>query len=678
MNYLNPEAIDALTKATTDPAADVRAGAMFALRNPHVTGKKPIAALAKALLSDTDLSNRVTAADSLAEIGPAAKDAVPALIKALRSEDRNTRISAAYALQKIGPAAESAVPALIEALKDDAIRVDAVSALGAIGPGAKQAVPALLAATKVDPMPKYVATFGRIGPGAKAAVPFLLERCGWRTPSTAVFALCQVEPDIKHVPLLVELVTSGKLRQSYSFEEAVVPTFRKIGKPVVPHLMKAFVQVKERYPITELLVAVGKPAVPALVEALPNKKVRDSVLDALAEIGPDAESAIPALFATMDDPDAKYRQYLLRTVTFIEPESPRMRSFLLKAFDDSAPQVRHTAVDEFVMSQPIDMKVLSENAFPMLLRDLDSADEGVRHGAAWTLGRTSEWVGSKSHGAILKALDHKEPSVRWTILANYDFHYFDWARSNPLLPIEKLPDPVLKKALKDEDASVRKEARRLLGLPKEEDAAPKAKPDKKTIVRQLLERLHDPRKEGWERITAAGELHKIDAERARTEAVPVLVDYMRDHFESSPHRMVAAQTLGQIGADTPTVRSLLLKTIRDKNAASHNFSGFISLGPTDMEVRLWAMYPLIKFKAPGHERWIKEIIRVLQDRESGNGWSSTAAQVLGKIGPQAKEAVPALLEALRDDWPELQWTAAQALNRVDPKAAAKAGVADVK
>ena len=51
-----------------------------------------------------------------------------------------------------------------------------------------------------------------------------------------------------------------------------------------------------------------------------------------------------------------------------------------------------------------------------------------------------------------------------------------------------------------------------------------------------------------------------------------------------------------------------------------------------------------------------------------------AAQILGELGPGAKEAVPALLQSLRDRENAVRDAAAAALKQIDPKAAAKAGV----
>jgi len=84
-----------------------------------------------------------TRVNELVKIGPVA---IPALIDALGSWNSCVRADASDALGKMGPAAKDAVPALIVALKDNdscSVRKNASDALGEIGPAAIDAVPAL-------------------------------------------------------------------------------------------------------------------------------------------------------------------------------------------------------------------------------------------------------------------------------------------------------------------------------------------------------------------------------------------------------------------------------------------------------------------------------------------------------------------------------------------------------
>ncbi|HJZ59055.1 MAG TPA: HEAT repeat domain-containing protein [Gemmataceae bacterium] len=59
-----------------------------------------------AQLKSPDAQTRKEAAKTIGLIGPAAKDAVPALVNALKDKDSDVRSSAALALKWIGPAAE--------------------------------------------------------------------------------------------------------------------------------------------------------------------------------------------------------------------------------------------------------------------------------------------------------------------------------------------------------------------------------------------------------------------------------------------------------------------------------------------------------------------------------------------------------------------------------------------
>jgi HEAT repeat protein len=81
----------------------------------------------------------------LAELGPVAKDAIPALEEQLPSTKGYNKLGIARALWSINRNSKLIVPVLIELLQDDfgPIRVDAATLLGEIGPDAKDAAPVL-------------------------------------------------------------------------------------------------------------------------------------------------------------------------------------------------------------------------------------------------------------------------------------------------------------------------------------------------------------------------------------------------------------------------------------------------------------------------------------------------------------------------------------------------------
>jgi hypothetical protein len=95
------------------------------------------------MLRDSDCSKRVASICSLAELGGAAKDAVPALMDSLDDREWVVRIAAITALGDIGPAASESVPSLIESLDKEDVCISAAIALGRIGPAAKSALASL-------------------------------------------------------------------------------------------------------------------------------------------------------------------------------------------------------------------------------------------------------------------------------------------------------------------------------------------------------------------------------------------------------------------------------------------------------------------------------------------------------------------------------------------------------
>ena len=175
----NGKTVSQWMEALKDNSIRNRRGAVFALGQIGPAAKDAVPALIEAL-KDKDGKARVYAASALAKIDPASKDAVPALIGALKDKDGVVRSAAASALCGIRPLSKDLVPALIGALKNDkssGVRRAAADGLGGIGPVSKDVVPALIEALKdkegLVVRRSAVYALGRIGPAAKDAVPAL-------------------------------------------------------------------------------------------------------------------------------------------------------------------------------------------------------------------------------------------------------------------------------------------------------------------------------------------------------------------------------------------------------------------------------------------------------------------------------------------------------------------------
>jgi hypothetical protein len=87
---------------------------------------------------------RIDAAQTIGELGPAAKSAIPALLQALKGNDTAVRGAAISALGEIHSEPEVIIPLLITCLDNDNLNAEAAKALGNYGVLAKAAVPKIV------------------------------------------------------------------------------------------------------------------------------------------------------------------------------------------------------------------------------------------------------------------------------------------------------------------------------------------------------------------------------------------------------------------------------------------------------------------------------------------------------------------------------------------------------
>lgn len=140
------------------------------------TADDPLPALVRALRSQNP-TERVRAAKDLGRLGWLARDAMPALVTALEDDEGKVRESAAHAIGLMGP---EALPTLIEMLRHDDkyVRRHAVWALGKLGPLARSALQDLCQALKdADPRTASGAaqSLGSLGTDGADAVLALAE-----------------------------------------------------------------------------------------------------------------------------------------------------------------------------------------------------------------------------------------------------------------------------------------------------------------------------------------------------------------------------------------------------------------------------------------------------------------------------------------------------------------------
>jgi HEAT repeat protein len=129
-------------------------------------------------------------------------------------------------------------------------------------------------------------------------------------------------------------------------------------------------------------------------------------------------------------------------------------------------------------------------------------------------------------------------------------------------------------------------------------------------------------------------------------AVPALVDAMKDH--DGKVRLGALAALEKIGPEAKAAVPALVNALKDRDEKFRD----AAIGALATAATIQGLTELLKDKVPA--------IR------------SGAARALRRIGPKAKEAVPALTELLKDKDRESQTAAASALLEIGPEAQATA------
>jgi len=342
------------------------------------------------LLRAPDLPTRRRGAQTLAEIGPKAEAARPALLEALDDDDAEVFTGAASALAAIGPGA-AVVPALIRALEGRRgwARDSAACILGGLGIEAVAALPALvrvLAEGSPENRGSVLRAFSKIGPGAEAAVPAVIEALGdldAEIRSAAANALAGIgSAAVTAVPALIPMLKDP----GRSVLCNVLLALGAIGPgaaAAVPALVDALgdKRSESRVTVAYALGQIGPKAavaVPALIESLEGDywHLRVLSLEALGKIGAAAVAAVPRIAAHLKSRGAAERSISARALAAIGPAASEAVPALIEALGHWEPQTRRSAA--LAIGQ---VAVGDHSAIPPLIGALGDPNEEVRSAA---------------------------------------------------------------------------------------------------------------------------------------------------------------------------------------------------------------------------------------------------------------------------------------------------------
>ena len=521
------------------------------------------------------------AAVALGMIGPDAKVAVPFLIPALKLKEGATMRTSVTALGRIGPQANAALPAMVELLGDYLESVKALPGSNTFGPNS---IPGLLATVlpKIDSeIQKALPKSGKFGPKEAAAQwQKTYETLREKYPPQASAPSPDIQPKAGATwdavakkdpePLFAGKPASFWLRQlrdtdAESRAKAVeaLGSLAKTNKELIPFLVGV---VKNRLDpelglkASKALAVLGPDVVPVLIEVLKDQYNQTSpfalrgAADALGTLGPQAKDAVPLLTSTLELKDWMVRKHVITALGQIgldaKPAMPAMVGVL----------------GEYLKSLNVGDKKLGQDGF----------------------------LTNSIPGVLAKALPKIDPEIRDILpkISDIDF----------VRPGSPTPEPAAAQWQKAFEA-LQKRYPPQTSAPSPFKGLQFQRPGNQTDVRP----------------SANGALY-------RGKPASYWLDQFRD---SDPKfRAEAVAALGSIAQKNKDLIPVLVEALADKDYAVGS-QAVAALGSLGQEI-------------------VPVILDVLKKPQSPTAFTN-AAKVVGKIGTPAKDAVPYLERALKKD-----------------------------
>jgi HEAT repeat protein len=266
-------------------------------------------------------------------LGPAAKSAVPALIDALGDPNREVKRWASLALRETRGGAVEAVPALIRGAgmrdSNDGMYNWPFETLIGLGPAAVPVLIKVFEENNPDDRRIAIQALGRCGPAAKAAVPLLVKALDHHDQvevRCAVNALAGIGPDARAAIPALYAIWESPAHGTGILKDDVIDALKKIGAS----------------PSQRMIAALDDP----------DPDQRAHAVNVVSDFGAGARSAVGKLEALLDDASPMVREQAAMALWNIDPANRRVSAALAVALESANDDVVSAAIPEVAKLGP--------------------------------------------------------------------------------------------------------------------------------------------------------------------------------------------------------------------------------------------------------------------------------------------------------------------------------------
>ncbi len=650
-------------------------------------------------LEDKGVERRRDAAYELVRRGDHSDSVISALGKATADEDKQVRVQSLTGLARAGKKSEPVIPELLKCLgnRDAQVRYRAAGALGSIGTSAIAPLTSHWTSASNDSKIAVAQAFAMIGPEANSAIPLMTEGLNGNDglPRYAAEALAAITPQdeamllkiSEHPDAAARKVGISGLAALGSLTETAMQRLQDAASDSDPKIREIAIVVvaKSRLPIATKSVLIES----ALVDSIAS--VRAAAIVAMHKASLPAESFSQRLATRLPSVDVDAANALVRAIGLFGPGArgtlpslvevaslkgidQELLSQTFASFGAEAVPDLLAAIEKVPTLEPVFSKALGsigEPAVESLTLGTSSKVELVRMAATRALGSVRP-LNRALLQKLVSAVEDESAQVREIALAS-------------LIAAQREADftkEIFLKATQDVEPKVRAAALQSLrsfkftdeqmqqaldrGLV---DASPEVRSSAIIVLSELPKLLSSRSDQLVElvkdadlavRTRAAQTLGKLDKKQVNESVVNACVTALRDQDPAvriaatesvkslSISDMVVLDALGSNLADDLELLRLTLETISGFGEKATSLIATISqlAGHEKADVRVAAINALAAIEKTT-ELLTGRLMEALDDKE----WEvrRTAGVALGKLGPNAKNAVPKLFRLLSSD-----------------------------